>query len=66
MALWEEFISLEETSSSLVPILKALLRSREELNAIYTLTGLEAQRVVDTINRVCDSSPLTRRLTDIR
>jgi hypothetical protein len=62
MALWKEFITLEATSSSLVPALKVLLRSREELEAIYKLTGLEAQRVVDSINQVCNSSPITRRL----
>ena len=66
MTLWEEFISLEVASSSLVPTLKALLRSREELKAIHQLTGLKAQRVVDSLNQVCDHSPVTRRLTDAR
>ena len=62
MTLWEEFISLEATSSSLVPTLKALLSSREELKAIYKLTGLEAQRVVDSINQVCNPSPTERQV----
>lgn len=65
MTLLEEFISLDATSSNLVPTLKALLKSRDELRAIYQLTGPEAQRVVDSINKVCDSSLITRRLTDI-
>lgn len=66
MALWEEFVSLEVTSGSLVPTLKALLRSREELKAMYRLTDLEAQRVVDSINQVCNSTSVIRRQTDVR
>ena len=61
MTPWEEFISLEATSSSLVPALKALLSSREELKAIHKLTGLEAQRVVDSINQVCNPFLIARR-----
>lgn len=53
MPLWQELISLEMTSPSLAPALKALLGSREDLEAIYRLTGADAQRVVDFINKVC-------------
>lgn len=54
MTLWQELISLEMTSTNLAPTLKALLRSQEDLKAIYKLAGLEAQRVVDSLNQVCN------------
>ena len=54
MTLWQEFISLEVTSTSIAPTLKALLRSQEDLKIIYKLTGLEAQKVVDSLNQVCN------------
>ena len=65
MTLWQEFISLEVTSTSLVPTLKALLRSQEDMNAICKLTGVEAQKVVDAIDRVCNGSLIVRRLTNV-
>ena len=54
MTLWQELIALEMTSTNLAPTLKALLKSQEDLKAIYKLTGLEAQRVVDSLNQVCN------------
>ncbi|KAF9652316.1 kinase-like protein [Thelephora ganbajun] len=60
--LWQELISLEVTSTSLVPTLKALLKSREDREAIYKLTGLEAQNVVDSINQAIDSPQLAEPL----
>lgn len=54
MTLWQELISLEMSSTNLAPTLKALLRSQEDLKAIYKLAGLEAQRVVDSLNQVCN------------
>jgi len=67
MTLWQEFISLEVISTSLVPTLKALLRSQEDIKAIYKLTGLEAQEVVDSLNRVCNCVATLSfgRLTDV-
>jgi len=52
MTLWREFTSLEASSAGLVPTLKALLSSEEDLQAISKLTGLEAQKIVDSLNRV--------------
>lgn len=52
MTLWREFTSLEASSAALVPTLKALLSSEEDLQAISKLTGLEAQKIVDSLNRV--------------
>lgn len=68
MTLWQEFISLEVTSISLVPTLKALLKSQEDLKAMHKLTGLEAQRAVDLLNqaRNCTAATSFRRLTDVR
>jgi len=66
MTLWQEFISLEPTSTNLVPTLKALLRSQEDLKAVYKLTGLEAQKVVDSINQVCNVSLIAGGLTVVR
>ena len=66
MTLWQEFISLEVTSPTLVPTLKALLRSHDDLKAIYQLTGPEAQGVVDSLNRVCNISLIVRILTVVR
>lgn len=65
MTLWQEFISLEVTSTTLVPALKALLGSREDLEAICGLTGPEAQKVVDSINEVHNSNLVVRKLTDV-
>ena len=67
MTLWQEFISLEMTSTSLAPTLKALLRSQEDLKAIYKLTGLEAQKAVDSFNQVCNCVMTLGfgRLTDV-
>ena len=62
MTLWREFISLEVTSANLVPALKALLSSREDLSAMGNLTGTEAQRAIDSINQVRNSSLVARRL----
>jgi hypothetical protein len=63
MPLWQELISLGMTSPSLALALKALLGSREDLEAIYRLTGTDAQRVVDFINQVCsDLQRLTHSL----
>lgn len=52
MTLWQEFISLEVSSTGLIPTLKALLGSEEDLQAIFKLTGPEAQKVVDSLNQV--------------
>jgi len=65
MTLWQEFISLDVTSTSFVPTLKVLLRSREDLSAIYKLTGLEAQKVVDFISRVCNNLLINEGLTHV-
>ena len=67
MALWQEFISVEVTSASLAPTLKALLKSQEDLKAIHKLTGLEAQRVVDSFNQVCNCVMILtfKRLTNV-
>lgn len=64
MALWQEFISVEVTSASLTPTLKALLKSQEDLKAVYKLTGLEAQRVVDAFNQVCNCVTIQFRKAD--
>jgi hypothetical protein len=64
MTLWQEFISLEVTSTSLVPTLKALLRSQEDLEVIRRLTGTEAQNVVDSVNQVRNHSLIVKMLTD--
>jgi len=65
MTLWQQFISLDVTSTSLVPTLKALLRSQEDLQAISKLTGPEAQKVVDSLNQVCNDLFIVNRLTDV-
>ena len=67
MALWQEFISLEVTSTSLMPTLKAILRSEEDLKIIYKLSGLDAQKVVDSLNQACDCimTLVFIRLTDV-
>jgi len=51
MTLWQEFVSLEVSSTGLVPTLKALLGSEEDLQAIFKLTGPEAQKIVDSFNQ---------------
>lgn len=58
MTLWQEFTSLEESSPGLVPTLKALLSSEEDLQAISKLTGPEAQKIVDSFNQVRDCPSL--------
>ena len=67
MALWREFISVEVTSTSLAPTLKALLKSQEDLKAIHMLTGMDAQKVVDAFNQVCNRVMILifKRLTDV-
>lgn len=64
MALWQQFTSLEVTSTNLVPTLKSLLGSREDLQAVSKLTGPEAQKVVDSLNQVCNGPFIAKRLTD--
>lgn len=66
MTPWLEFISLEVTSTSLVPTLKALLKSHEDLETIYKLTGPEAQKVIDSFNQVCNYPLTVNGLTDVR
>jgi len=65
MMLWEELISLDVTSTNVIPALKALVRSRDDLKVTYNLTGPEAQKVVDFINQVCNYSLIARRVADI-
>ena len=65
MMLWEELISLDVTSTNVVPTLKALLRSRDDLKATCNLTGPEAQRVVDFMNQVSNYSLIAGRASDI-
>jgi len=60
MTLWQEFISLEVSSSSLIPTLKALLGSEEDLQAISKLTGPEAQKIVDSFNQVRNDPLITK------
>lgn len=62
MTLWQEFVSLEITSTNLVPTLKALLKSQEDLNAVRELAGPEAQKVVDCINQVWTHDSLTVKI----
>lgn len=60
MTLWEELISLEVASPNLVPTLKALLGSRDDLKATCKLAGPQAQRVVDFMNQVRIRSLISR------
>ena len=45
---------MEVVSTSLMPVLKAILRSENNLKTICKLSGLEAQKVVDSLNQACN------------